>query len=87
MKATLLQVAATWGVQRALVLGYRRIMGAEPPTARDRGVPLGRILSWAAASAAAVAVASVVVDRVALRPRLGAQPGAETHGADQGHIT
>jgi hypothetical protein len=64
------EAAATWAVRRTLELGYRHATGSALPTARDRDVPLRRILVWAAVSAAAVAVANVVVDRVALRHTL-----------------
>ena len=64
------EAAASWAVRRALESGYHRATGAALPTARDRDVPFRRIVVWAAVSAAAVAVANVVVDRVVLRPTL-----------------
>jgi hypothetical protein len=51
-------------VRKALDSGYRRIAGSPPPRASDRSVPMRQVLLWAAATAAAVAVASVVVDRL-----------------------
>ncbi len=69
-KVWLGEAAASWAVRRALESGYHRATGAALPTARDRDVPFRRIVVWAAVSAAAVAVANVVVDRVVLRPTL-----------------
>jgi len=63
------EVAATWAVRRAIESGYQRATGRPLPTARDRTVPLGRVLVWAAVLAAAVAATDVLVDRVILRPR------------------
>ena len=51
-------------VRRVLDGGYRRVTGSPPPRASDRSVPMRQVLLWAAATAAAVAVASVVVDRL-----------------------
>ena len=68
------EAAASWAVRRALESGYHRATGAVLPTARDRDVPFRRIVVWAAVSAAAVAVANVVVDRVVLRPSLPRDP-------------
>jgi hypothetical protein len=67
VKIAVVESAASWVVRRVLESGYRRATGHRPPTARDQGVPLRRILIWASLSAAAVAVANVVADRVVLR--------------------
>ena len=67
VKVAVLESAATWAVRRTLESAYHIATGREPPTARDRDVPFRRILAWAAATAAAVAVANVAVDRFALR--------------------
>ena len=69
VQIAVVQMVATWAVQRALSFGYRRLTGRDEPTARDADVPLRRILAWAAASAAA---ANVVVDRLVLRRRAAA---------------
>lgn len=69
MEIAVVQMAATWVVQRALASAYRRITGNAEPTARDADVPLGRIFVWAATTAAAVAIVNVAVDRWVLRPR------------------
>jgi len=68
LRVMVVQMAATWAVQQALQLGYRRITGRTMPSALDSDVPLHRIFRWAAVSAAAVAVANVAVDRLVLRP-------------------
>lgn len=51
-------------VRKVLDSGYRRVTGSPPPRANDRSVPMRQVLLWAAATAAAVAVATVVVDRL-----------------------
>ena len=67
VKVAVLESAASWAVRRTLESAYQVATGRKPPTARDRDVPFRRILAWAAATAAAVAVANVAVDRFALR--------------------
>ena len=71
------EAVATWTVHRLLESGYKLATGREPPTARDRNVPLRRVLTWAAVSAAVVAVADVTADRFVLRTdsRVSASPG------------
>jgi len=61
------EAAATWLVRRAFEIGYRGATGRDLPTARDRSAPLRRVLVWTAATAAGVAIADAVVDRVVLR--------------------
>ena len=73
LEISVVQMATTWAVQHSLSYAYRRLTGHDQPTARDADVPMRRILVWAATTAAAVAVANVVVDRMVLRPR-GALP-------------
>lgn len=60
----ILGLAVTWGVRRALDSAYRRSTGTGPPRAGDPEVPLAKVLMWAAMSAAVLAVANVVVDRL-----------------------
>ena len=67
VRIAVVESAASWLVRRAMESGYRKATGQAPPTARDQGAPLRRSLVWAAVSAAAVAVANVVADRVVLR--------------------
>lgn len=61
------EAAASWAVRRLIEVGYRRRTGSDLPTARDRAVPLHRVLLWTAVTAAAVAMADAAVDRVVLR--------------------
>ena len=67
VKIAVVESAASWVVRRLMESGYLAATGHAPPTARDQGVPLRRVLLWASASAAAVAIANVVADRVVLR--------------------
>lgn len=66
-KVAVFESAASWAVRRSLEAAYHLATGNSPPTARDSDVPLRRILAWSAVTAAAVAVANVAVDRIALR--------------------
>ena len=66
MMVAVVELAATWAVQRAMGLAYRKLTGQQEPY-RDSAVPLTRILVWAGSTAAAVAITNVLVDRVALR--------------------
>ena len=67
VRVTVLEVAVTWGVRRALDLGYRQATGRPVPSARQADIRFGRVVLWAAVSAAAIAAANVVVDRTVLR--------------------
>jgi|GEM_PF-2460096 len=62
------EVLATWAVHRAMTVGYRAITGHPAPSARDRSVSTRHIVGWAAATAVAVTVVNVVVDRAVMRP-------------------
>jgi len=75
VKIAVVESAASWLVRRAMESGYRAATGQSPPTARDQGIPLRRILVWASASAAGVAVANVVADRIILRHQ--SSPGGD----------
>jgi hypothetical protein len=68
-KIAVVEMGATWLVRRVLDVGFQRTTGHAPPTARDRDVPFRRTIAWAAVTAAAVAVANIIADRVVLRPR------------------
>lgn len=67
LAAPVLALAATWGVRHVMDRAYRRSTGSPPPRAGDPEVPLGRVLMWAAASAAVLAVTNVVIDRLTAR--------------------
>lgn len=60
-------LAATWGVRKAMDSAYRRSTGTPPPRAGDPEASLRKVLLWAAVTAAALAVANVLIDRVAAR--------------------
>ncbi|MDA8434956.1 MAG: DUF4235 domain-containing protein [Actinomycetales bacterium] len=62
--APIATIVAAGAVRRLLDGGYRKVLGTPPPRANDRSVPMRQVLLWAAATAAAVAVVSVVVDRL-----------------------
>jgi hypothetical protein len=70
VKVSILQTVTAWAVRTSLESGYRRVTGRDLPTARDRDTPFRQVLVWATITAAAVAAAGVIVDRLALRPKL-----------------
>ena len=81
VKIAIVESAASWVVRRLMESGYLAATGHAPPTARDQAAPLRPVILWASASAAAVAIANVVADRVVLRresprddPRQGSVP-------------
>ena len=62
--APLIALGATWAVREVLEFGYKKITGHEPPHANDPTQRMSRIILWAATTAAAMAVVSVVIDRM-----------------------
>jgi hypothetical protein len=62
--APLIALGATWAVREMLEFGYRKVTGHAPPHANDPTQRMSRIILWAATTAAAVAVVSVVIDRM-----------------------
>lgn len=66
--APFLALGAAWAVQKALETVYVKVTGTRPPHAGDPDASMRRILMWAAATAAAVAVVNVAIDR-ATAPR------------------
>ena len=68
--APLIALAATWAVREVLERVYKKTTGHEPPHASDPDQALHRVLLWAAATAAAMAAVSVVVDRMAAPKRV-----------------
>ena len=56
-------IAATWVVGKSLNAGYRRITGNEPPNAADREVPLRQAVLWALATATALALVNLAIER------------------------
>ena len=70
--APLLALGAAWAVRKALDAAYLRSTGSTPPQAANRDEPLRRVLLWAAATAAVLAVVKVAIDRItAPRPPEG----------------
>ena len=61
--APLIALGATWLVREALEFGYTKITGHEPPHAGDPTQRMSRVIMWAATTAAAMAVVSVIIDR------------------------
>ena len=68
-KITIVQMGATWLVRKVLDVGFQRTTGHAPPTARDLGVPFRQTIAWAAVTAGGVAAATIIADRVVLRPK------------------
>ena len=62
--APLIALGATWAVREVLEFGYRKVTGNNPPHASDPTQRMSRIILWAATTAAAMAVVSVVIDRM-----------------------
>jgi hypothetical protein len=61
--APFLALGAAFLVRKVMDSAYERTTGRKPPTAGDRTNSLGRVLMYAAATAAAIAVVNVVIDR------------------------
>jgi len=81
-EAHVVHVAAAWSVRMALDASYHLVTGHGPPSARDRDVPVRRILAWTAISAAALAVTNVVVDRAFL-PSSASEAVSQGSGSDR----
>ena len=62
--APLIALGATWAVREVLEFGYRKVTGNNPPHASDPTQRMSRIILWAATTAAAMAVVTVVIDRM-----------------------
>ena len=62
--APMIALGASWLVRKALDGAYRRTTGSAPPKAADRDVNIGRVLVYAAASAVAIALVNVAIDRM-----------------------
>ncbi len=62
--APMIAIGAGWLVRKALDGAYRKTTGAPPPKAADRDVNIGRVLVYAAATAVAIAMVNVAIDRM-----------------------
>lgn len=62
--APILALGAGFLVRKALDTAYQKSTGAPPPKAGDRDVNIGRVLVYAAATAVAIAMVNVAIDRM-----------------------
>jgi len=62
--APVLALGTAWLVRKALDSAYTRTTGTTPPRATDRDQSLRRVLLWATATAAVLAVVNVAIDRI-----------------------
>ena len=62
--APVIALGAGWLVRKALDGAYTRTTGSPPPKAADRDVNIGRVLVYAAATAVAIALVNVAIDRM-----------------------
>jgi hypothetical protein len=67
--APLIAVGATWAVRKVMEKGYSGLTGNAPPRANDPDQGLTRVLMWATATAAAIAVVDVVISRTMHKSR------------------
>lgn len=68
--APLLAIGAGIVVRKVLDTAYEKTTGAPPPRANDRDVRIGRVLVYAAATAMAIAMVNVAVDRMTAPKRV-----------------
>ena len=64
MATPFIALGAAWAVRTLLEKAYTASKGSPPPKASDPDASLRQVILWAAATAAAVAVVNVVVDRM-----------------------
>jgi len=58
-----LTITATWATRKGLNNAYQKRTGKNPPNAADDNVSIGRIILWAAITAAVVATVDVLINR------------------------
>lgn len=58
-----LTITATWATRKGLNNAYQRRTGKTPPNAAANDVSIGRIIIWAAITAAVVATVNVLINR------------------------
>lgn len=61
--APIIAIGATWAVRKAMEKSYSGLTGNPPPRANDPDQGLTRVLLWATATAAAIAIVDVVISR------------------------
>jgi hypothetical protein len=57
-------LTAAWGAKKALSAAYRKRTGRTPPRGLGDGTPMLHALLWSVASAAALALVDVLVQRI-----------------------
>ncbi len=62
--APIIAIGATWAVRKVLERAYTSATGGQPPRASDPDASMRRVILWAMATAAAIAVVNVAVDRM-----------------------
>lgn len=62
--APLVAIGATMIVRKVITASYKSVTGKDAPRSNDPGVPLGKALLWATATAAIAAGVEVVAYRV-----------------------
>ena len=61
--APIVAIGATWAVRKIMGKSYSGLTGNPPPRANDPNQHLMKVLLWATATAAAIAVVDVVISR------------------------
>ncbi len=61
--APIVAIGATWAVRKIMDKSYSGLTGNPPPRANDPNQHLMKVLLWATATAAAIAVVDVVISR------------------------
>jgi hypothetical protein len=69
--APIITIGATWAVRKVLEKAYTSAIGGQPPRASDPDASMRRVILWAVATAAAVAVVNVAVDRLTAPKHVG----------------
>ena len=64
LMAPIIALGATWAVREIMEKVYKKTTGNNPPHASDPEQTMTRVILWAATTAAAVAIVSVVIDRM-----------------------
>jgi hypothetical protein len=69
--APVIAFSAAWAVRKVLESTYEKATGSAPPRAADPDAKMSRIILWAIATAASIAVVNVAVDRLTAPRRKG----------------
>ncbi|MBI1376445.1 MAG: DUF4235 domain-containing protein [Frankiales bacterium] len=64
LAAPVIALVGTWAARKVLEKAYVRSTGNKPPSAADPDASMRRVIVWAVATAAVVAVVQVAVDRM-----------------------